>query len=180
MIHYPVQMHYHVQWCLHHPAKMHCCVTRLLMFWSQYPFVNNFVFSEITVTLFFTPYILHGHWLSMIIITVSAESKWWNPMIWEFSILTYQGWRIYVSVKLTIIGSDNGLSPDRCQAIIWSNAGLLLIWPLGTNFNEILIEIHTFSFKKMCLKMSFGKWRPVCLSLNQLMAAWPAPSHYLN
>ena len=71
--------------------------------------------------------------------------------------------------KLTIIGSDNGLSPGRCQAIIWTNAGILLIRPLGTNFNEILIEIHTFSFKKMHLKMSSAKWRPFCLGLNVLM-----------
>ena len=27
------------------------------------------------------------------------------------------------------------------QGIIWTNAGMLLIWPLGTNFSEILIEI---------------------------------------
>ena len=54
--------------------------------------------------------------------------------------------------NLTIIGSDNGLSPDRRQAIIWTNAGLLLIGPLGTNFREILIEILTFSFNKMRLK----------------------------
>ena len=46
--------------------------------------------------------------------------------------------------KLTIIGSDNGLSPDRRQAIIWNNARLLLIGPLGTNLSEILIEILTF------------------------------------
>ena len=38
-----------------------------------------------------------------------------------------------------IIGSDNGLSPNRHQAITWTNAGILLIGPLGTNFNEILI-----------------------------------------
>ena len=50
--------------------------------------------------------------------------------------------------KLTIIGSDNGLSPDRRQAIIWTNAGLLLIGPLGTNFSEILIEILAFLFKQ--------------------------------
>ena len=43
--------------------------------------------------------------------------------------------------KLTIIGSDNGLSPGRRQAIIWTNDGILLIGPLGTNFSEILIEI---------------------------------------
>ena len=47
---------------------------------------------------------------------------------------------IYVS-KLTIIGSDNGLSPGRRQAIIWTIAGILLIGPLGANFREILIGI---------------------------------------
>ena len=71
--------------------------------------------------------------------------------------------------KLTIIGSDNGLSPDRRQAIIWTNAGLLLIVPLGTNFSEILIEILTFSFKKMHLKVSSAKRRSFCLGLNMLI-----------
>ena len=70
--------------------------------------------------------------------------------------------------KLTIIGPDNGLSPGRRQAIIWTNAGILSIGPLGTNFSEILIEINTFSFKKMHLKMSSAKWRPFCLGLNVL------------
>ena len=64
--------------------------------------------------------------------------------------------------------SDNGLLPVWCQAIIWTNAEILLISPLGTNFNEIVIEIHTFSFKRMPLKMSSGKWRPFCLCLNVL------------
>ena len=59
--------------------------------------------------------------------------------------------------KLSTIGSDNGLSPGRRQAIISTSAGLLLIGPSGTNFSEILIEIHIFSFKKMHLKMSSGK-----------------------
>ena len=59
--------------------------------------------------------------------------------------------------KLTIIGSDNGLLPERRQAIIWTNAGILLIGPLGINFDEILIGIQTFSFKKMHLKMSSPK-----------------------
>ena len=53
--------------------------------------------------------------------------------------------------KLTIIGSDNGLSPGRRQAIIWTNAGILLTGALATNFNETSIEIHTFSFKKIHL-----------------------------
>ena len=36
----------------------------------------------------------------------------------------------------------------------WTNAGILLIGPFGTNFSEIFIKIHTFSFKKMLLNMS--------------------------
>ena len=71
------------------------------------------------------------------------------------SILTHWGRVTYICVSnLAIIGSDNGLSPDRRQAIIWSIAGILLMGPLGTNFSEILIGIQTFSFKKMHLKMS--------------------------
>ena len=53
--------------------------------------------------------------------------------------------------KLAIIVSDDGLSHDRRQAIIWTNAGILSIGPLGTNFNENLIEIYAFPFKKMHL-----------------------------
>ena len=49
---------------------------------------------------------------------------------WDGVTHTYFG-------KLTIISSDNGLSPARRQAIIWTYAGILLIRPLGTNFSEI-------------------------------------------
>ena len=80
---------------------------------------------------------------------------------------------ICVSI-LTIIGSDNGLSPGRCQAIIWTNDGILLIWTLATNLSEILSEIHAYSFKKMHLKMASAKWRPFCLGLNVLRSRpWP-------
>ena len=71
--------------------------------------------------------------------------------------------------KLTSIASDNCLSPGQRQAIIWNNAGILLIGPLGTNFSEILIEIQTFSLKKIHLKMSSAKCRPFCLGVNVLM-----------
>ena len=50
--------------------------------------------------------------------------------------------------------SDDGLSPIHRQAIILTNAGLLLIGPLGTNFNEILVKIQNFSFTKMHMKIS--------------------------
>ena len=74
---------------------------------------------------------------------------------------------IWVS-KLTIIGSDNCLSPGRHQAIIWTNAGILSIRTLGTNSSEILCKIHSFSFKKMHLKMSSAKGRLFSLGLNEL------------
>ena len=77
---------------------------------------------------------------------------------------------IWVS-NLTIIGSDNGLSPGRCQAIIWTIPGILFIRPRWTNFSESLIEILTFSFKKMGLKLLTAKWRPFRLNLNVLI--WP-------
>ena len=84
-------------------------------------------------------------------------------------LLTHWGRATHICVgKITTIGSDNGLSPGRRQAIIWTIAGILLIGPLETNFSEILIGIQTFSFKKMHLKMSSAKWRPSCLGLNVL------------
>ena len=80
--------------------------------------------------------------------------------------LTHWGRVTHICVsKLTIIGSDNGLSPGRRQAIIWTNGGMLLIWPLGTNFSEIAIDINTFSFKKIHFKLSSGKWRPLGLGI---------------
>ena len=83
------------------------------------------------------------------------------PLISQCTVtswLSHWGRVTYICVvKLTIIDSDNGLSPGRHQAIIWINVGILLIASSGTNFNEILIGIQTFSFKKMHLKMSSAK-----------------------
>ena len=87
------------------------------------------------------------------------------------TLLTHWGRVTHICVsKLNIIGSDNGLSPGRRQAIIWTNDGILLIRTLRTHFSEIVSEIHTFSFKKTHFKMSSGKWRPSCLGLNVLKA----------
>ena len=97
------------------------------------------------------------------------------PYLPGVNVLTHWGRVTHTCVsKPTIIGSGNGLSPDRRQAIIWTNAGISLIGLYGTNFNEILIKMHTFSFKKMHLKMSSGNWRPFCLGLN-VLTHWPSP-----
>ena len=82
--------------------------------------------------------------------------------------------------KLNIIGSDNGLSSGRRHTIIWTNAGLLLIWPLGTNFSEMLIHFRSrkciwkyrlrngahFVSAPECVKcVSTGPWFPdICTS----------------
>ena len=80
--------------------------------------------------------------------------------------ITHWGRVTHICVgNLTIIGPNNGLSPGRRQAIIWTNM-ILLIGPWGTNASENLIGIQTFSFKKMYLKMSSARWRPICLGLN--------------
>ena len=98
----------------------------------------------------------------------------WSNALPNF--LTYWGWVTHICIsKWTIIGSDNGLLLGWHQAIIWTNAGILLIGLLGTNFSEILIEIHTFSFKKMHLNVSSAKWRPFCLGLNVLKYCGQCP-----
>ena len=107
-------------------------------------------------------------------LSMHFHARYYSSTVFETGISMDTLWlieaerRIYASVNYTIIGSDNGLSPGRRQAIIWTNAGILLIWPLGTNFSEVLIAIHTFLSKKMHLKMSSVKWRPFCLGLNVL------------
>ena len=132
-------------------------------------------------------------------------NQWWPKSCHHMASLCHNGlthWgrvmHICVS-KLTIIGSVNCLSLGWCQAIFWTTDGILLTDTLGTNYSEILIEIQTFSFKKMHLKMSSRKWQPSCLGLNtlrpsdaicrhrsgstlvQVMACYlTAPSHYLN
>ena len=94
-----------------------------------------------------------------------------GTMIYLGSVIPLTHWgslgHICIS-NLIIIGSDNGSSPGRLQAIIWTNTGILLIGALGTNFSEILIKMHTFSFKKMQLKKSSAKWQPFCLGINVL------------
>ena len=134
-------------------------------------------------------------WTNAVLLTIKPEGKnckeilieihffFFRKCICKFcsglNMLTHWGRMMHICVgKLTIIGSDNGLSPGWRRAIIWTNARILLIWPLGTNFNEILIGIQTFSFKKMRLKMSSAKWRPFCHGLNMLIASCPPDTKF--
>ena len=83
--------------------------------------------------------------------------------------LTHWGLVTYICVsKVGHQWLDNSFAPAQCQAIIWTNDDFLLIQSLGTNFDEILIEIQLFLFWKMHLKMSSAKWQPFYLILNVL------------
>ena len=88
--------------------------------------------------------------------------RWWHTVLMTPVIIGVE-WGKYGSVHLADTDSDNGLSPDRHEAIIWTYAGIFLIRPLGTTLSEIFIKIQTFSFKKIHLKMSSGKCRTCCL-----------------
>ena len=84
-------------------------------------------------------------------------------------LLTHWGRVTHTCIsKIILIGSDNGLSPCRRQPIIWTNAAILLIGPLGTNFNEIFIKIQIFSFQKFFenvgCEMSAILSRPQCVN----------------
>ena len=105
---------------------------------------------------------LHGHFSMsqrhQMSVMVSQITGYTNVCLTHWCRVT----RICVS-KLTIIGSDNGLSPGRRQAIIRTNAGILLIGPLGTNFSEI----KHFRSEKCTWKYRL-RLRPFCLGLSEL------------
>ena len=93
-----------------------------------------------------------------------------RALIFITTNLTHWGWVTHIcGSNLTVIRADNGLSLGWHQAIIQTNARILSTGPLGTNFIEVLIQIHIFSFKKMHLKMLSRKWQPFCHGLNVLI-----------
>ena len=102
------------------------------------------------------------------------SSAKYQPFCSGLDVLAHWGWVTHICISnLTTIGGDNGLSPGRPQAIISTNDGILLIGSLGINFSDILIKIHTFSFKKMYWKLSSAKWPRFCLGLNVLTHLTP-------
>ena len=145
------------------PTLVKIMAWRLNQWWLNYRLglneLNNIIWER-------------SNYIVRLIVRCKAMKGLWHQVWFSYkfstSHLTHWGPAMHISVsKLTIIVSDNGLSPGRCQALIWTNAGILSVGPLGTNFREILIENCIFSFKKMRLKMS-RNWWPFCLSFNVL------------
>ena len=85
----------------------------------------------------------------------------------------------YMFCKLTIIGSDNGLSPRRHQAIIWTNAGILLIWTLRNKLQRNINRNWDIFIQENHLKMSSGKYQPFCLALD-VLTHWGRVTHYVS
>ena len=86
---------------------------------------------------------------------------------WNAFSLTHWGRVTHICVsKLSNIGSDNGLSPDQPQTIIWTNAAIFLTEPLGTNSMKFdrnsHIFIHRNAFENVC-KMAAILSRPQCV-----------------
>ena len=69
--------------------------------------------------------------------------------------------------KLTITGPYKGFPPGRCQAIIWTRAGIMLIGPLGTirwNLTQNwYIFIQGNAFKNVDRKLAVIWPRPHCV-----------------
>ena len=62
--------------------------------------------------------------------------------------LTKAEWCMNVSVKLIMIGCNNGLSSGGSPVIIWTNAGIFVVGTLGLNCTEIWIIKHNFYLRK--------------------------------
>ena len=82
--------------------------------------------------------------------------------------LTHWGWVTHTCFgKLTITGSDNGLSPNRRQTIIGTNAGILL--SLRNKLQWNLNQNSHFFIQENAFKNVVWKW-PFCFGLNVLKA----------
>ena len=108
---------------------------------------------------------------------LSKQSEgWWfetpSRSLWRHRNDYEAEWLTGASVSEPTVCSDNCLSHARCKAIIWTNAGLLFIGLLGTNFSEILIAAQKTSLKKMYLEIS-TKCRLWCLGLSVLTIQVP-------
>ena len=98
------------------------------------PGSNYWILPQFTRTLTMDNYTVY----KVILLSWPVSSRSQVVMSHFFCISTHWGRMTHICVsKSTIIASDNGLSPSRRQTIIWTNAGILLIRPLGTNFSEI-------------------------------------------
>ena len=101
-----------------------------------------------------------------------TRGRWINR--WYHSgKLTHWGRVTHICVSdLTIIGSDNGLSPGRRQAIIRTNARILLKRPLRTNLRNSIIFIHDNAFESVVCEKAAILSRPQYLKHTIISHNW--------
>ena len=86
-------------------------------------------------------------------------------MLFIRHILTHWGRVTHICVgDLTIIGSDNGLTPGQHQSTIWTNAGILLIRTLGNLKRNSYTPIKENAFENVVWKMAAILSRPQCVN----------------
>ena len=122
----------------------------------QLPLLNQIIHYNVNLILFLSWWLTLELFILMSFRTPSYEwSRTWSGVVnCGIDIVNSSPLSAtYASVDWASLGSGNGLSPFRRQAITLTNADLVSIEPLGTNFSEIWIEIQHFSFMKMHVKM---------------------------
>ena len=123
--------------------------------------------NEVTTTFF---QLLSGNWISwMTLELISGDTDLHHILIQPTYNVTHKGRVTHICVgKLTIINSDNGLSPDL----------------VVTYISEILIKFHAIQSKKKYFKMLSVKLRPFCLGLNELtllgILSWLVKVHHIR
>ena len=117
---------------LSNPSDLPCSIghleTNANEIWSE---IKIFSFKEINLKC---SLLNGGHFICFNLFHLSASTHWGRVT------------HICVS-KLVIIGSDNGLSPDQRQAIIWTNDGKLgpyeqFQWNFNRNSRKCLSKCH--------------------------------------
>ena len=117
---------------------------------------------------------MKGQWQMNVILwflDISLSGITWSHLITHWGRVTH----ICVG-NLTSIGSYNGLSPGRRQAIIWTNAGIFVNWTLGNklrwNFNQNSnIFFQENPFENVVWNIAAILSRPQCDNLSTILTS---------
>ena len=95
-------------------------------------------------------------------------------------MLTHWGRVTHICISnLTIIGSNNGLSPGRRQAIVWTNTGKLFIRTIGKNSVKFQSKFRHFhkknAFENVIWKITAILFHPQCVNGRGPCTLLPVP-----
>ena len=154
---------------LAHIMHIDCAVSVGMM--NNFPWIHVNKLAECDATTISVTTMERSDYKNIVYYSKLIFIIYWNGIPMFYNPLTHWGRVTHICVgKLTIIGSDNGLSPGRRQAIISSNARFLLIGPFGTKFNfnqNPYIFIQENAFQNVVWKMAAILSRPQCVIKRQ-------------